>query len=188
MKPSEPCPEQELLLCDAQGRVTGRASREACHRGRGLRHLAVFLVARDGAGRWLLQHRRSHLWDGWWDLAGATHPIAEGSHVESVEEAARRCLRDEWGVSDGPLRRLFAFNYEAPHGDWAENEHCVVYETTLDDSARPDPRHAHDVRWVETDALRREAAQDGARFTPWCLITLERLGLVGAGDAGTGAR
>jgi isopentenyldiphosphate isomerase len=91
------------------------------------------------------------------------------------------------GRPGSPLTRLFAFNYEAPHGDWAENEHCVVFETVLEKPPRADPTYAHGERWVDEDTLRRDVAKDPGRFTPWCLLTLERLGLLPAQGGGKGA-
>lgn len=167
--------EQTLVLVDDGGRPTGHAPRPDCHRGDGLRHLAIQLCLFDGAGRVLLQERRSALWDRTWDLAGATHPLrlADGQD-ESLEEAAQRCLRDEWGIALA-LEERFAFDYFEREGEWCENEHCVLFTGVFDGTPRPDPRFAYGYRWAEVEELSAAIARDRAAYTPWARVALELL-------------
>src|SRR6266545_1446555 len=100
--------KQILILVDDHGNATGYAPRAVCHDGDGERHAAVAVVLFNAAGDVLLQRRRSSLWDGFWDITGATHPLHLAAGDESFEEAARRCLRAEWHVPPA-LRRVFDF-------------------------------------------------------------------------------
>ncbi len=166
--------EQVLQLCDAQGRVTGTAPRGPCHAGDGLRHLAILLVVHDGRGRLLLQRRRARLWDGCWDLAGATHPLARPAGLETLAQAAHRCLADEWGIAGAP-RRLGAFTYFAREGPEAENEHCVILGVVHTGAVAPAAAHAHAWRWAPRAEVEQEMAADPARWTPWARLAMEHL-------------
>jgi isopentenyl-diphosphate delta-isomerase len=161
-----PEPEQTLLRCAEDGTPQGHASRAACHAGDGLLHRAVFLVLADSDGRLLLQRRRSALWDGRWDFAGATHPLATKLGDESDDEAAARCLRDEWGV-DAALTARFAFVYHARDGARSEREYCVVYTGVVGSDLAPSAEHAYAHEWEVWSTLARRMDDDPDAFTPW---------------------
>ena len=157
--------EQTLIVVDENDTVRGYASRPICHQGAGLLHRAVVVALLDPQGRLLLQRRRSELWDGYWDVTGATHPL-HGVDDESYEAAASRCLRDEWGLAAQP-RVVGAFRYFAPLDDRCEHEHCVVLVARHAGSVWPNPAHAYDMRWDPIVEVRAEMARDPEAFTPW---------------------
>lgn len=159
-------PEQTLILCAEDGTFRGHASRRACHDGDGLLHRAVFLVVLDETGRLLLQRRRSALWDGTWDFAGATHPLVVDGVEESDDDAALRCLRVEWGV-EAMLTARGAFTYFARDGERAEREYCIVYTGIVDGPLHPDPAHVYAHEWDAWPTIRRRMDDDPAAFTPW---------------------
>jgi isopentenyldiphosphate isomerase len=73
----------------------GYASRDECHTGQGRLHRALVGILFNGRGQILLQKRKSHLWDNFWDITAATHPLHLPSGDESYEAAMRRCLQAE---------------------------------------------------------------------------------------------
>lgn len=84
-------------VVDTDDRVVRTVSRPEMRRDR-LRHRAVFVAVLDGAGR-ILVHRRSEskdVWPGWLDIA-VGGVVTSG---ESYEQAVRRELAEEIGVSD----------------------------------------------------------------------------------------
>lgn len=87
--------EQMLVVVDGSDRVLGYTPRSLCHAGSGRLHRAVLVLLYDGQRRLLLQKRKAELWDGYWDLAGATHPLHLATHDESYESAGQRMLREE---------------------------------------------------------------------------------------------
>jgi isopentenyl-diphosphate delta-isomerase type 1 len=160
---------QQLILVDEQDNRLGYASRDACHRWPGQLHRAIALVIRHARGDLLMQRRRSGLWDGSWDITGATHPLHTPEGDESYRQSAERCLRVEWGV-EVPLSCDFAFVYAARHGDRGERERCVLYTGRHDGPVRLDPAHGYEYRWCALDEARRLEP-----MTPWGAIVLERL-------------
>lgn len=166
---------ETLILVDRENTTVGYAPRRECHAGDGLLHRAVAVVILDGAGRVLLQHRRSHLWDGFWDLTGATHPLFADGREESPLEAAHRCLASEWNIA-APLRESFAFTYFERHGDWSEHEYCVVLCGRHDGPVDPNPDNAYGFRWVALHECLEDLIRSAPVYTPWAAIALPRLG------------
>jgi len=160
---------QTLILVDEHDNPLGYASRDECHRGRGRLHRAIALVLRNARGDLLMQHRRSGLWDGYWDVTGATHPLHTPAGDETYRESAERCLRVEWGV-DVPLTREFAFVYAEQQGDRGERERCVLYTGRHDGPVRLDPEHGYDYCWCTLEEAHRLEP-----MTPWGTIVLRRL-------------
>lgn len=170
--------EQVLILCDDDGTAIGYAPRSECHTGAGRRHLAIMVFLRDPQGRVSLQRRRHALWDDLWDLGGATHPLHTPDGDETLEAAARRCLRTEWNVDQAVERRL-AFSYRAEDGKGGvEYEHCVVFMASCDELPDASSRHAYEVRWNTVAQCLEEIGHTPDRFTPWAREALRRLAAI----------
>lgn len=166
--------DQQLIVVDATDKVVGYASRAECHWAQGLLHRAIALVLVNGEGQILLQQRRNHLWDGFWDITGATHPLHRGERDESYEEAAERCLLNEWGVHV-EVDPAFSFTYFATHGDECENEFCCLLVGRYDGPISHVPDHAYGARWLALQDLAAELFHKPDTFTPWGRVVVERL-------------
>lgn len=166
--------DETLILVDTANTTLGYAPRGECHAGDGLLHRAIAVILVNSAGDILLQHRRSFLWDGYWDLTGATHTFCLDGREETCEEAAQRCLRLEWDI-DAPVTVTDAFTYFERHGDSSENEYCVVLTGRYDGPVVPQPAWAHGFQWTGAAACFAAAADPGSRYTPWARIALTRM-------------
>jgi len=166
--------DQQLIVVDAADNFIGYASRAESHRAHGRLHRAIALVLLNGRGEILLQQRRNHLWDGFWDITGATHPLHLGERDESYLEAAARCLMSEWGI-ETELEPAFSFVYFATHGDECENELCCLLVGRYDDPISHAPEHAYGARWLALRDLGAELALRPENFTPWARVVVERL-------------
>lgn len=170
--------DQTLILVDKANTTLGYATRHECHAGDGRLHRAVAVVLVDRTQRILLQHRRSPLWDGYWDLTAATHPLFQHDREETCLEAANRCLASEWSIQT-QLRESFAFTYFARHGDSSEHEYCVVFVGEYDQPVTPNPEWAYGFRWLPVEAC-GEQLKETAAYTPWAQIALDRIAALGA--------
>lgn len=170
-----PSLDETLILVDADNTTIGYAPRRQCHDGDGLLHRAIAIILVNHAGDVLLQHRRSFLWDGFWDLTAATHTLHVDGREETYDEAARRCLRAEWGI-EAPVEVTGAFTYFERHGDSSEHEYCVVLTGHYDGPVIPRPAWSHGYRWVSASECRRDAHDPASRYTPWAKIALGQLG------------
>lgn len=135
-------------------------------RARRLRHRAVFLMVTTSDGR-LLVHRRSEhkdLWPGWWDMA-VGGVVAAG---ESYDEAARRELAEEIGVTDPSL-------VLTPVGGGAYTDDDVAligrcFSVTWDGPLHFADGEVAEARFVTCDEFRR--LRRSSRFLPDSLALL----------------
>ncbi len=169
-----PQSDQQLIVVDAGDNFLGYASRAESHWAEGRLHRAIALVLVNARGEILLQQRRNHLWDGFWDITGATHPLHLPDRDESYVEAAERCLSAEWGIQ-AEVAPAFFFTYFAAHGDECENELCCLLVGRHDGPISHVPDHAYGARWISIPDLAAELLQKPDAFTPWARVVVERL-------------
>lgn len=171
--------DQILLACDDDGRFTGQyVRRDVAHSGDGHRHLAIAVLVANREGQLLLQRRKHEVFDDVWDISGATHPLwlGDGAH-ESLEDAAHRCLRDEYDVRDAELQEIGAFSYFArdPDGVRCEREHCTLFVGQIGGEVTLNPEVGYAYAWVERADLLDDVAAAPDRFSPWALLSVELL-------------
>ena len=166
--------EQILMVVTPDDELIGYAPRGECHRGDGRLHRALAAVIFNDRGQLLLQLRKSGLWDNYWDITAATHPLHGVDQDESYQEAARRCLNAEWSMSV-PLEVIHRFVYFAAHGQECENEYCVLMIGRYSGPVMPQPDHAYAMRWLDFDEVVRDIANDPGKYTPWAHLAIESL-------------
>lgn len=142
---------------------------------RGAFHQAVSVFVFSATGELLVQQRAAGKYHcgGQWANSCCTHP----HWGEAVAAAGGRRLREELGLTL-PLTAGGVLDYAADvTGGLREHERVHVFQAAADrDAARPDPdpEEVGALRWASPDRLRREAAADPNRFTPWFRIYLDR--------------
>lgn len=154
-----------VVLVDSGDAVVGVAPKLEAHR-EGRLHRAVSVVLFDGEGRVLLQRRAKEKYHsgGLWSNTCCGHPRPG----ESVEDAARRRLRDELGIEGCDVARVDQFIYEAAlDGGLMEYEldHVVVGSWT--GAISPNPSEVSETRWVERERLLQELLDAPSRYTAW---------------------
>lgn len=116
-------------IVDERDRVVGRATR-AEMRARGLRCRAAFVLVFNSRGQ-LFVHRRTEekdIYPGYYDVA-VGGVLAAG---ETYDEAARRELAEELGISGLPLKRMAFFRFD----DERNRLNGMVYSCTWDGPLR----------------------------------------------------
>ena len=165
---------QTLIVVDKEDNFLEYAPRSACHLDRRLCHRAVVLFIYNDQEEILLQKRNNELFDGLWDLAGATHPLHSEGRDESYEESVVRCLKDEWRISS-PMTRVLSFTYFESDGDLCENEYCALFAGKYNDRLDPNPDHVHEFKWVTWAELQSELEEKPQQFTPWLKVAVDLL-------------
>jgi len=166
-------PTESLILVDDEDREIGFHPKAECHAGQGLLHRAFSVFLFNADGDLLLQKRSAQkpLWPLYWSNSCCSHP----RESESVEEAGRRRIHEELHL-ECDVQFLYKFKYQASFGELgSEHELCHVFAgyTTCDVIAHPD--EIAEWRYVSPDALTREIAADGDRFTPWLKMEWQRI-------------
>ncbi|WP_240670619.1 NUDIX hydrolase [Actinoplanes solisilvae] len=111
---------------------------------------AAGIVVVDDEGRWLLQRRVD---DGLWGLIGGVVELGE-----SFEDAARRELFDESGLTAGSLRQLDVysgpdFRLTYPNGDQAYVVGVTFLAGSVVGIAVPDGEEGFELGWFDPDHL-----------------------------------
>ncbi len=149
---------QELLYHVAEDdSVIGSVERSTAHRDQLLhRSGMIFLLRSDG--KILLQHRipTRATFPGRWDSSSSFH-VTFG---ESYEQAARRELKEETGISAQPTF-LGKFTYHVP----PENEIVAVFSCKSDDPVRLDESESSEASFHTRDEVEAIAASKVA--APW---------------------
>ncbi len=166
--------EQILIVVTPDDRFVEYAPREECHRGEGRLHRALAGVIFDDRGQILLQRRKAHLWDNYWDITAATHPLHLPEGDESYEQAMSRCMEVEWNAK-AKLEQALAFIYQAPFGDDSENEYCVLMVGQVAGGVCPNPEHVYEFKWVDFASCAADLARHPESYTPWARIAIEAL-------------
>lgn len=167
--------EQMLLLVDKNDRFLGKyAPKSRCHTGKGLHHRAFTIIIQNKSGEILLQKRKHQLWDGFWDLTNS-HPLhKKDGRNETYEEAAKRCLKREWGIEIS-LKKLFGFNYFSQEQNFCENEYCLVLLGQYDGKLSPNSQLAYAYKWKSLTKLLKEIKVYSSQYTPWLIQAIEKL-------------
>jgi 8-oxo-dGTP pyrophosphatase MutT (NUDIX family) len=161
--------DEPVAVYDASGRVTGVAPRGVVYRD-GIWHGATGVLTRRSDGEHVYLHRRTTdkliypgLYDCW--AGGVIGP------AEHPDEAARRELAEELGITGVPLRPVERFAYDAG----GVRCHTFTYEVTWDGPVHPQAAEIAWGGWVTLAELRARLA-DPQRwpFVPDGRVGIER--------------
>jgi isopentenyl-diphosphate delta-isomerase type 1 len=170
--------QDRVVLLDDSGAAIGDHDRIGVHSESTPLHLAFSLYLPNDSGQVLFTRRSldKATWPGVWTNSCCGHP-RPGEHIE---DALRRRLHEELGVSVGDLRCAlpdFAYRARDVSGIW-ENEVCPVFVGSIvhpDRALQPNGSEVMDwtwVRWVDI-----KAAVHGApfAFSPWAVQQISQL-------------
>lgn len=168
--------EQQLILVDKNDRFLGKyAPKNQSHTGKGLRHRAFTILILNNKKEVLLQKRKHQVWDNVWDLTNS-HPLhLKNGYDETIEQAASRCLKREWGV-DFPIKNLFGFSYFARYkNNLCENEYCYFLLGRYSGKVFPNNQVAYDFKWLALFKLLKKVKTHPENYTPWLVRSLQEL-------------
>ena len=144
-------------IVDQDDRVIRRATR-ADVRAHNLRHRAAYILVFNGNGQ-LFVHQRTagkDVYPGYFDVAVGGVAAAG----ESYEDAARRELLEELGVSAVPLRRVLQFQYE----DASNQVNGTLFTCTYDGPVTLQADEIVSGDWLDLDVVIERMQRD--RFCP----------------------
>ncbi len=124
-------PKELFPILNEEGEVIGKASRGECHNGSRLLHPVVHLHLMNSRGELYLQRRPL-----WKEIQPGKWDTAVGGHVdygETIEEALRREVREEIGLTDFVPKKMCHYLYDSER----EREMVYVYRAVYDGEVCP---------------------------------------------------
>ncbi len=152
-------------------------NRKKAHLGKGVKHLAIAVLIFNKAGKVLLQKRKHKVFNNIWDLTGATHPLHLKNGDETFEEATKRCLKREWGISptsstSGGLRgikKVGAFSYFAQDGKRCENEYCALMVGEYDGKIKLNKEVGYGYKWRDKEKFLEDIKKNPYKYSAWAV-------------------
>lgn len=161
---------QIILACDDQGNFLEYIPKEVGHIGEGRRHLAITALIYNNKGEVLLQRRKHQVFDNIWDFTASTHPLHTNDGDETLDEATRRCLKTEWGITEiGEIRVMGEFNYFAKAGELCENEHCAMIVGEYNGEVNMSPEVGYEYKWVDKEEFLKDIQSNPQKYAPWAI-------------------
>ena len=146
---------QEIFpIVDETGAVVGQATRRECHNGSRLLHPVVHLHVFNAQGDVYLQKRPI-----WKDIQPGKWDTAVGGHIdygETPEEALRREVREELGITEFTPRFIGKYIFESQR----ERELVYVNCTTYDGPINPSQEELDGGRFWSMQEIREAIGQD----------------------------
>lgn len=169
-------PPDEVILLDDQGVPLGSAPRLQVHSTQTPLHLAFSTYIMNSRGEVLITRRAlsKKTWPGVWTNSCCGHPRPG----EAIEDAARRRIKEELGLTVGPLTPLLPdFRYQAVDASGiVENEICPVFAGWVtDQDPDPDPAEVAEWAWVSWPNLVAAAAATPQVYSPWAALQIPQL-------------
>ena len=140
----------------------------------GYLHRAISVFIFNSEGDWLLQKRANNKYHsaGLWSNTCCTHPFPG----ESVEEAAKRRLNEEMGMSDIKFQKLYSFIYQAVLDNGLkehELDHVFVgYSNNLPDINKTE---VEEFNYFKSDKLMYDLNAHPENFTVWLQKSAKRV-------------
>lgn len=162
---------EKVILVNKKDEVVGIEEKIKAHQ-KGKLHRAFSVVLFNKKGEVLIQKRAKFKYHspGLWANTCCSHPRPK----EKIEQAARRRLKEEIGVTSN-LKEVFNFIYKAKLGDLTEYEFDHVFFGRFDGKPQPNKKEIEDWKWIKLADLGIDIKKNPRKYTPWFKIIFNKI-------------
>lgn len=159
--------EQIISAVNDQGKFLEYIPRMAGHTGLGRRHSGITILVFNSKGQILLQKRKHLVFDNIWCFSADTHQYNFDGRNETLEEASKRALKEDFNIENISVENLGFFNYFERDGKYCENEYCAMVVGEYDGEVKMNPEHGYDFVWMDKKDFLRDFADNPEKWAPW---------------------
>lgn len=163
----KPLKSQIILAVDDSGKFLEYIPRMVGHIGVGRRHLGITILVFNNRGQILLQKRKHMVFDNIWCFSGDTHPYNLDGRDETLDEASKRALKEDFNIEGIELENLGFFNYFEKDGKYCENEYCAMVVGEYNGEIKMNPDHGYDFAWMDKKDFLKEVEENPEKWAPW---------------------
>lgn len=160
-------PEQIIQEVDDNGKFLKYIPRMEGHTGLGKRHLGITILVLNNKGQILLQKRKHMVFDNIWCFSADTHPYNLDSRDETIDEASKRALKEDFDIGGLDLENLGFFNYSEQDGKYCENEYCAMVVGEYNGEIKMNPEHGYDFVWMDKKEFLKDFENNPEKYAPW---------------------
>jgi isopentenyl-diphosphate delta-isomerase len=162
-----------IVTVDENDNELGIEEKHKCHDGDGILHRAFTLMIKNSKGEYLITKRsdKKRLWPGIWDNSISSH-VWKG---ESYEDAAKRRLPDELGVTADNVKFLFKIRYQTAYkNEGSENEIDAFLIAEGIDEIKPNEDEISEYEFLSYEDLKQDVEKNSEKYSPWSLIIFKK--------------
>lgn len=159
--------DQIILAVDDNGKFLEYIPRMMGHTGNGRRHLGITILVFNSKGQILLQKRKHLVFDNIWCFTADTHSYHQDSGDETIDEASRRALKEDFNIENISLKNLGFFNYFERDGKYCENEYCAMVVGEYNGEVKLNPEHGYDFIWMDKKDFLKDFENNPKKYAPW---------------------
>jgi isopentenyl-diphosphate Delta-isomerase len=168
---------ERIVIVDENDNAIGEEDKGKCHDGAGILHRAFLAMVFNKSGELLLARRsdRKKLWPGYWDGTVASHLFKS----EDYEQASKRRLMEEIGLTATGIRYAFKFHYKAVYENiGTEHEICAVtiIRGVSFDSINPNRDEISEIMFSDPRLLREKFETGKDNYAPWLILAINHMG------------
>lgn len=159
---------EQVVLVDDNNNPIGVADKDTVHTDHTPLHRGFSLFLFNSKNQLLLTQRALHkkTFPGVWTNTVCGHPAPS----ELVENAARRRLREELGITPGEIKVVSPYRYRfADKNGIVENEICPILVTFSDVPPVVNETEVADWKWIPWKDFLAEIQKMPQIFSPWCI-------------------
>lgn len=158
---------QIISAVDDSGKFLEYIPRMVGHIGKGLRHLGITILVLNKKDQLLLQKRKHLVFDNIWCFTADTHPYHLDSRDETIEEAAKRAVDEDFNIKEMSFKNLGFFNYFKEDGEYCENEYCAMVVGEYDGEVSLNPERGYDFVWMDKKEFLKDFENHPDKYAPW---------------------
>src|SRR6185295_14900402 len=106
------------------------------------------------------------IFDNIWCFTADTHPYNLSGRDETIDEASKRAVKEDFDINNISLENLGAFNYFAKDGKYCENEYCLMIVGEYNGEIKMNAEHGYDFVWMDKKEFLKDFNENTEKYAP----------------------